>query len=455
MYERCKRTIKDALPQNGGFMSFTTDIWSSPNNKAVISLTAHWFDEKSSSMQHAVLNTSEFPGSHTGERIGLKIHEMLANWEIPASRVHLILRDNAANMSKGLTDAELPHQGCFIHTLQLVVLDGLDSQKSVKDVIAKSRNIVTHFNHSPLACNRLLEIQEKHDLPKRKLLQDVRTRWNSTFYMLQRLTDQRTAVTYYAGEVSTIRNLTEYEWNITSSLLELLRPFEEITKIVSSEDSCISEVIPYVATLRLFLEKPRNDHKVIELTKQTLLRSLETRFKHIGDDNVFTFATVLDPRFKLNFIPENYRHAITDQIIAEILHSHDLQMPNDPEPVPPEPAEDSSSFWKCFEEIGTKQLPTNNPSSVIIKNEFEQYISEKIVDRKQNPYKWWTENKYKYPHIFKIVLRYLSAPGSTVFSERLFSTEGLVYEQHRNRLLPDNGEMLTCLNRNFKYLDSR
>ncbi|XP_021705680.1 zinc finger BED domain-containing protein 4-like [Aedes aegypti] len=45
MYERCKRTIKSALPQHddgdGGYISFTTDIWSSPNNKSMISLTAH------------------------------------------------------------------------------------------------------------------------------------------------------------------------------------------------------------------------------------------------------------------------------------------------------------------------------------------------------------------------------------------------------------------------------
>ncbi|XP_058816466.1 zinc finger BED domain-containing protein 4-like [Topomyia yanbarensis] len=242
MFEKCKKSIKDALPQNGGYMSFTTDIWSSPNNKAVISLTAHWYEEKCSNMQHAILNTSEFPGSHTGERIGLKMHEMLSAWNISTSQVHLILRDNAANMLKGLNDAELPNVGCFIHTLQLVVLEGLECQKTVKDAIAKSRNIVTHFNHSPLACNKralhvqygrykLSEIQDKYDLPKRKLLQDVRTRWNSSFYMLERMLDQRSTVTYYAGEVPTVKNLTEYEWNITSRLLEFLRPFNQNRKL--------------------------------------------------------------------------------------------------------------------------------------------------------------------------------------------------------------------------------
>lgn len=255
MYGKCKKAIEDDLPlpdDSEGCISFTTDIWSSPNNKAVISLTAHWFDEKRGVLQHAILNTSEFPGSHTGERIGLKMHEMLESWNIPTGKVDLILRDNAAILIKGLDDAELPNAGCFIHTLQLVVRDGMDSQKVVKDAMARSRNIVTHFNHSPLACNKLTEIQEKYGLKQHKLVQDVPTRWNSSFYMLERAHDQRSAITYYAGEVSAVKNLTEYEWNITSRLLVLLKPFEEITKIVSSEDSCISEVIPYVATLRLF-----------------------------------------------------------------------------------------------------------------------------------------------------------------------------------------------------------
>nr|XP_029714017.1 zinc finger BED domain-containing protein 4-like [Aedes albopictus] len=455
MFEKCKKAIRNALPSDGGYMSFTTDIWSSPNNKAVISLTAHWFDEKGSIMQYAVLNASEFPGSHTGERIGIKMHEMLQNWDIGTAQVHLILRDNAANMQKGLNDAELPNVGCFIHTLQLAILDALECQKILKDALAKSRNIVTHFNHSPLACNKLSEIQENYGLPKRTLVQDVRTRWNSTFYMLERMQDQRAAITYFAGEVSTVKNLTEYEWNMTSRLLELLRPFEEITRIVSSEDSCISEVIPYVATLRLFLEKSNSEHKGVEPTKETLLKGLNTRFKHIFDENVYTFATVLDPRFKLNFIPENNRKSLIERIVADILdHNEDQPASKASAPEAQKQADSSSGFWKCFEEIGSNQPQSNDPAICIIKNEFEQYQSEKIIERKLSPYAWWSANKYKFPNVYKLAKRYLSAPASTVVSERLFSTEGLVYEQHRNRLLPENGEMLTCMKRNFKYLES-
>ncbi|XP_055535390.1 zinc finger BED domain-containing protein 4-like [Wyeomyia smithii] len=401
MYAKCREAKQKSLPRNG-FISCTTDIWSSPSNKAVISLTGHWLDENCAK-QHAILNTCEFPGSHTGERIGNKIHGILADWNIPVSSVHLILRDNAANMIKGLDTAELPHAGCFIHTLQLVVLDALDSQKAVRDLIAKSRNIVTHFNHSPLACDKLLEIQKRYELTEHKLVQDIRTRWNSTFYMLQRLNDQRPAVTYYTGEFNSIKNLSECEWNLISPVLELLGPFEEITCLIRSENSCISEVIPYVITLRSYLEKPNKNQKSVEATKDALLRNMKSRFRLILQESVFTYATVVDPRFKFNFIPEEERAPLKDKIIAEITEcSQDAVRTSDDSPLP-------------------------GPSSA--------------------------NRLGSFPAVFKLIRKYLSAPASTIFSERLFSTEGLVSEQHRSSLLPEKAEMITCLNRNFKFLN--
>lgn len=450
MYGECKEKIRKALPDDG-YVSLTTDIWSS-NSNSMISLTGHWLDENLG-RQSAILNSSKFCGSHTGERIGMKIHEMLENWCIRPKNVHLILRDNAANMIKGLEEAEFAHKGCFIHTLQLVVLEGLECQRLLRDTIVKARNIVTHFNHSPLACGKLTEIQKQYDIPERCLLQDVRTRWNSTFYMLQRLIDQRQAVTYYSGEVSNVRNLSEYEYSIVQSALQLLKPFEEITRKVSSEDCCISEVIPYVAALRLYLEKLGSEYKGLEQTKETLLRSLNIRFRSIDQDPYYTFSTFLDPRFKLNFCAEKERDSLKSQIISEMLAKQEKTMPDTVASCSTSNTKSSSDFWSCLDEIGAKQVMAINPEKSVLENEFESYLADKRLGRTENPYTWWCTNRYKYPGVAKLVPQYMSAPASTIFSERLFSTEGLVYEQHRNRLLPENGEMLTCLNRNFHFLD--
>lgn len=49
--------------------------------------------------------------------------------------------------------------GCLAHTLQLSVKAGLESQRAVNDAVSVCRRIATHFSHSTLAKDRLLEIQ--------------------------------------------------------------------------------------------------------------------------------------------------------------------------------------------------------------------------------------------------------------------------------------------------------
>ena len=102
-----------------------------------------------------------------------KYLEMLAEWEIKHDRVHLVLRDNVANMAKAMRDASLTSLGCFAHTLQLVVHDGVLSQRVVMDTLAVCRKIVGHFKHSSTAYSRLNTIQQNLGLPQYRLQQDV------------------------------------------------------------------------------------------------------------------------------------------------------------------------------------------------------------------------------------------------------------------------------------------
>ncbi len=84
---------------------------------------------------------------------------MLNNWGIDKQRVHVILRDNAANMKKAMRDMGVPSVGCVAHSCQLCVHEGLLSQRSVTETPANARKIVGHFKHSPLAYSRLEDIQ--------------------------------------------------------------------------------------------------------------------------------------------------------------------------------------------------------------------------------------------------------------------------------------------------------
>ena len=73
----------------------------------------------------------------------------------------------------------------FAHTFN----KGLDAN-SLNQLLSLARKLVGHFKHSALATAALRQKQEQMNVPKHHLIQDVVTRWNSTFLMFQRLVEQ-------------------------------------------------------------------------------------------------------------------------------------------------------------------------------------------------------------------------------------------------------------------------
>lgn len=110
------------------------------------------------------------------------------------------------------------------------------------------------------------------------------------------------------------------------------------------------------------------------------------------------------------------------------------------------------TFWDCFDEVAYEnsgsQLQDQEKKNSIA-NEIDFYLKSVRIDRNQDPYKWWSANKRQYPVLSKFVRIYLSAPCSSVYSERLFSEAGLIYEEKRNRLLPVNAEKLVFIHHNL------
>ena len=128
---------------------------------SLISLTVHWVDSDTNGLCSAVLQVKKGRGLHNRATIAASITEMLNHWEIRLEKVYVILRDNVSNMKAAMEDVAVPSMGCFAHTPQLVVHEGLMSQCSVSDVLANSRNIVGHFKLSQLTQSRLEEMQHE------------------------------------------------------------------------------------------------------------------------------------------------------------------------------------------------------------------------------------------------------------------------------------------------------
>ncbi|CAG5044456.1 unnamed protein product [Parnassius apollo] len=173
-----------------------------------------------------------FSEQHTAHNIQCALEEIVESWNI-SDKIHVIVTDNGRNIVKAVNDSRFEGKTCFIHTLQREIHVALDAQESVNDAIAAGRRIVTQFNHSQPAQKKLQLIQIELNIPKHKLIQDVSTRWNSTFYMVERLLEQNRAISLYISDNSNtinFQNLTERQWDLLKECLALLQPFEEITK---------------------------------------------------------------------------------------------------------------------------------------------------------------------------------------------------------------------------------
>ena len=189
-------------------------------------MTAHWIGDESKHTS-AVLHAQKIKGSHSYQG-GLLCQAMLENWK---SRIHIVVADNAGNIKKALREDHFEAQGCFAHTLQLVVNDGLLSQHAVIDTLAVCHSIVDHFKHSTIAYHKLDQIRERLDIKNTNCNRmNLATRWKSTLYMLQTIYKQKMPLLAYATEHGGITMLTPNQIELTRKLIAALEPVEAITK---------------------------------------------------------------------------------------------------------------------------------------------------------------------------------------------------------------------------------
>lgn len=418
-----------------------------------------------------------FLGSHTAESIGKSLLALLAEWKIPKERVHAIVSDNGANVKAGLRQAELPGIPCSIHTLQLVVELGLKAQRVIIDTVARLRKISGHFRHSALANERLHKMQISYNCPEHKMVQDVATRWDSTYNMISRAVEQKKSLVGYDSEFGLPERLSSNEWTIAEKLLVLLEPFQRTTKELSRNCSSLSQVIPFIEILKISL----NDHtedRGVQQAKEVMLESLTKRFEHVYSNKHFYIATLLDPRFKQTFFDQTTVDLATDEILIlsakvrvepmestagcenaedDVTNQDVTGFADDERQEEGESSSKRKKFdmWSTLSKVIADKKALQQPKDLeesVAKLELKKYLEEDVNDAVMMPLEFWTKNKERFPSICPIAYRFLSCPPSSVASESLFSTTGNIDSDKRRCLQTERIEMLAFLKRNANLI---
>jgi len=91
--------------------------------------------------------------------------------------------------------------------------------------LAKCHHLVGHFKHSALATNGLNRKQKTLGFKKSLcVVQKVPTRWNSTFYMMQRLVQLKQPICLYLEDTMSedevkSYDLSDHQWSVVKSIL--------------------------------------------------------------------------------------------------------------------------------------------------------------------------------------------------------------------------------------------
>ncbi|XP_054638097.1 zinc finger BED domain-containing protein 4-like [Dunckerocampus dactyliophorus] len=223
-----------ALVSKASAVSLTADMWTSINMDAYLAVTCHFITEEVQ-LSTVVLGVQKFPQTHTAAHLAEAKDVLMEEWGIKGKVTGLVI-DCAPNMIACANLLHLRHIMCFAHMLNLVVKWSLAQTPELEDIRSRGRKIVGHFKSSTTAKQKLFELQRQLARPEHKLIQEVDTRWNSTFAMLERLFNEREPMGAVLASLSSdLTPFTSEDYQAMHQCLDAQKPFHQATVELSEE----------------------------------------------------------------------------------------------------------------------------------------------------------------------------------------------------------------------------
>ncbi|XP_064179580.1 zinc finger BED domain-containing protein 4 [Anguilla rostrata] len=425
LYESVKKEVKASL-YSANDVVLTSEMWTR-GTEFYQTVSCHFIDHDWE-LKSYVLETKDCTGKNTGEEIVNQLQTISKEWEI-REKVHAVVMNgpNVLLHSSGWT-----YFPCFAHTLDLVFKDALKGVPACEALLKKCRQVVRFLHQNCNATGKL-----KDSLPPYELMLSEETRWNSTFYMLEKLLQQHNAINTmlsHSGEKSLILN--DRELSIISNIVSALRLFEEAINGMSQQMYVsVSWIIPVAKLLKEKLGMlTQNRNQVAE----QLAGKFAKRVTDIENNYKLAASTTLDARFKNVLLSPD---GSTDQrrrkrLLDEILNSGKAGQSTCTNPFSPNDC--PGGLWERCE----------------CEEELRRYALKEAIPRDWNPLFWWKFQNKEFPNLQRAARRYLGIVSTCAPTVRAFSRAGQVYSLQRLRLELETINVMLFLNGNYIFSKS-
>ena len=422
-------------------IAVTTDQWTSCSNDGFTTVTAHYVTDDWT-ISSPVLMTRSTGNRHTAENLAFELQEVFTEFHI-SEKISTVVTDNAKNATKAVRLTDTDNQRCFAHTLNLVVRHALDDDESMS-CIKKVKAIATFFSASTIANQALKSLHANQQTKMIKIKNDVVTRWNSTFQMLNSYLPQHkevTAVLCLQGRNDLV--IADPDTEILHKVMAILEPFFIATEELSSEQfTSISKIIPVVRLLKMKCLKTDNS-LAIQLRKY-----LDLYLGTVEENRKYRISTFVDPKFKeRGFSNTHNAQRAIDDVVEELKGmEEENHISEESVPAAPEPKK-SNCLWEEFDDETANEEETVAVSLSAVDIELKFYREATRLDRHDNSLRWWKQHAGMMPKLSKLAKKHLGTPATSVPSERVFSKAGELVSSRRSNLKKCNVDMILFLNK--------
>lgn len=466
----------------------TIEGWSTAEmTQRYFAVTAHFISDELE-MKSYLLDCLIYTDQHTITYLKDELLRVTEDWSVQ-DKVVAVVTDNIGEVLTAIELIGWTRLPCLTHTLNSIANDAL---AEIDEILIKIRSIVEYFRYNATASAMLRSVMRHMELPETDLVHDVAPYWTSTYHMMHRFLEVRDPVINTLSLLldPNVQVLSWADWDVIARACQLLMALYEAAIEISAEKyiSASKAMVMIKGLLRLCHEQldVPDQPPTIERMANIMMSSMSTWFGNLELKPLFAEATMLDPRFKrsgfsdstaadqaLHGISEaanqelddSFRQSDTangtctqvlsktrkrtsassvwddyDQRVSHIVAESSVTSK------PRVSINDSctadsgglqqvatSSVWSDYDQKVCDIVSNVNLDTDVAK-QIQRFLEEPLLSRQESSLEWWRSRIPVYPCLVPVVRERLCLVATSVSSEHIFSSTGLVLNDRRRHL---------------------